>query len=80
MSPSSIDLVWFTSETECVLVDFKNLPHADRDVLNPESKRFLGHYAPQQRAYRDALTRGGLTVNASLIYLSMQGKVIALNN
>lgn len=80
VSPSSIDLVWFTSETECVLVDLKSLPHADRDVLNPESKRFLGHYAPQQRAYRDALTRGGLTVNASLIYLSMQGKVIALNN
>ncbi len=80
MTIGSIDLVWFTSETECVLVDFKNLPHADRDVLNPESKRFLGHYAPQQRAYRDALTRGGLTVYASLIYLSMQGKVIALNN
>jgi len=80
MTIGSIDLVWFTSENECVLVDFKNLPHADRDVLNPESKRFLGHYAPQQRAYRDALTRAGLTVNASLIYLSMQGKVIALNN
>jgi len=78
MTIGSIDLVWFISEKECILVDFKNLPHADRDVLNPESKRFLGHYAPQQRAYRDALTRGGLTVRASLIYLSMQGKVIAL--
>ena len=76
----SIDLVWYTAPDECVLVDFKNLPNAGRNVLDPADKRFLGHYAPQQRAYRDALTRGNLSVKACLIYLAMQGKVISLNN
>ena len=80
MTIGSIDLVWYITSDECVLVDFKNLPHADRNVLNPADNRFLGHYAPQQRAYRDALTRGNLRVKASLIYLAMQGKVIRLNN
>lgn len=80
MTIGSIDLVWYTAPNECVLVDFKNLPHADRNVLDPADKRFLGHYAPQQRAYKDALTRGDLSVKASLIYLAMQGKIISLNN
>ena len=80
MTIGSIDLLWYTTPNECVLVDFKNLPHADRNVLNPTDNRFLGHYAPQQRAYRDTLTRGGLTVKDCIIYLAMQGKVISLNN
>jgi ATP-dependent exoDNAse (exonuclease V) beta subunit len=80
MTIGSIDLVWYTSSDECVLVDFKNLPNAGRNVLAPADNRFLGHYAPQQRAYRDALTRGGLSVKACLIYLAMQGKIISLNN
>ena len=80
MTIGSIDLVWYTASDECVLVDFKNLPRAGRNVLDPADKRFLGHYAPQQRAYRDALARGGLSVRACLIYLAMQGKIISLNN
>mgnify|MGYP004442610827 CR=1 FL=1 len=79
MLVGSIDLVWFTTETDCVLVDFKNLPGAGRSVLDPDDSRYLGHYAPQQKAYREALTRSGLTVRASIIYLSMQKKVISLN-
>jgi ATP-dependent exoDNAse (exonuclease V) beta subunit len=78
MTVGSIDLVWLTSEKECVLVDFKNLPGAGRNVLNPDDSRYLGHYAPQQAAYRDALVRGGYTVKACLLYLSMQGKVVEL--
>jgi len=80
MTVGSIDLVWFTSAEDCVLVDFKNLPHADRNVLSPGDNRFVGHYAPQQKAYKDALTRAGLNVKACLIYLSMQGKIVSLNN
>lgn len=80
MVVGSIDLVWYTASDECVLVDFKNLPYAERKVLDPADKRFLGHYAPQQRAYRDALTRSGLSVKACLIYLAMQGKIISLDN
>lgn len=78
MTVGSIDLVWLTSEKECVLVDFKNLPGAGRNVLNSDDSRYLGHYAPQQAAYRDALVRGGYTVKACLLYLSMQGKVVEL--
>lgn len=74
----SMDFVWYTSENECVLVDFKNLPNADRNVLAPSDRRFLGHYAPQLASYRTALAKGGLTVKASLIYLAMQGKVVSL--
>ena len=79
MTVGSIDLVWFTSDEDCVLVDFKNLPYAKRDVLDPENSRYLGHYAPQQLAYKNALTRGGLNVRACIIYLSMQGKIVGLN-
>ena len=78
MTVGSIDLVWFTSGDECVLVDFKNLPGAGRNVLAPDDTRFLGHYAPQQAAYKAALERAGFKVKASLIYLAMQGKVIQL--
>ena len=78
MTVGSIDLVWFTSERECVLVDFKNLPGAGKSVLDPGDSRYLGHYAPQQAAYRDALTRGGYIVKACLIYLAMQGRVVEL--
>ena len=80
MIVGSIDLVWYTASDECVLVDFKNIPGAGRNILDPVDKHFLGHYAPQQRAYRDALTRGGLVVKDCLIYLAMQGKIISLNN
>ena len=74
----SMDFVWYTSENECVLVDFKNLPNADRNVLTPSDRRFLGHYAPQLASYRDTLVKGGFTVKASLIYLAMQGKIVSL--
>lgn len=79
MTVGSIDLVWLTSEKECVLVDFKNLPGAGRNVLNSDDSRYLGHYAPQQAAYRDALERGGYTVRACLLYLAMQGRVVELD-
>lgn len=78
MTVGSIDLVWHTSEEECVLVDFKNLPFADREILDPENGRFVGHYAPQQRAYREALSRAGKKVRATIIYLVMQGRVVEL--
>ena len=79
MTVGSIDLVWFTSDEDCVLVDFKNLPFAKREVLDPADNRFLGHYAPQQLAYKNALARGGLNVKACIIYLSMQGRIVGVN-
>lgn len=78
MSVGAIDLVWFTSQTDCVLIDFKNLPEAKKSVLNPTDNRFIGNYAPQQKAYKDALVAGGLNVQACIIYLSMQSRVVEL--
>ena len=78
MTVGSIDLVWFTSESQCVLVDFKNLPGAGKSVLSPTDSRYLGHYAPQQAAYRNALERGGFRVSACLLFLSMQGRIVEL--
>ena len=72
----SIDLIWFTSESECVLVDIKNRPWATMQVLKHDDKRFLGQYAPQLNAYKNALERGGLIVKDSIIYLAMQAEAI----
>lgn len=82
MMVGSIDLVWYTdcspAKKECILVDFKNLPGATAAVLEKEDDRFLGHYAPQQNAYKEALEEDKITVKDCIIYLSMQGKVISL--
>jgi hypothetical protein len=78
MTVGSIDFVWYTSEEECVLVDFKNLPFAGREILDPVNSRYVGHYAPQQRAYREALVHAKKTVLATIIYLAMQGRVVEL--
>lgn len=82
MMVGSIDLVWYTEYSEssknCVLVDFKNLPGASASVLAPNDDRFLGHYVPQQNAYKEALEAGGVNVKDCIIYLSMQGKVVSL--
>ena len=59
MTIGSIDLVWYTASDECVLVDFKNIPNAGRNVLDPADKSFLGHYAPQQGVLAGFLDRLG---------------------
>lgn len=82
MMVGSIDLVWYTEYTasakKCVLVDFKNLPGANINVLNPTDGRFLGHHVPQQNAYKEALEANGVKVRDCIIYLSMQGKAVSL--
>lgn len=74
----SIDFVWYTSDKECVLVDYKNLSMASAGVVDPENEEYLGHYIPQQKAYKDALERAGFTVKACLLHLSLQEKVIQI--
>jgi len=75
----SIDLVWYTSEKECVLVDYKNLSMATAAVVDPDSEEYLGHYIPQQKAYRDELERSGLKVRDCILHLSLQGRVIVID-
>ncbi len=74
----SIDFVWYTSERDCVLVDYKNLSRASAGVIDPENEEYIGHYIPQQKAYKDALERAGFTVKACLLHLSLQEKVIQI--
>lgn len=74
----SIDFVWYTSECECVLVDYKNISMATTAVIDPESDEYIGHYIPQQKAYKDALEQSGLMVLDCLLYLSLQGRAVRI--
>jgi len=75
----SIDFVWYTSDKECVLVDYKNLSMATAAVVDPDSEEYIGHYIPQQKAYKDALERSGLKVRDCILHLSLQGRVIVID-
>ena len=74
----SIDFVWYTSDKECVLVDYKNLSRATSAVIDPESDEYIGHYIPQQKAYKDALEKAGFKVKACLLHLSLQEKLVEI--
>ena len=74
----SIDFVWYTSDKDCVLVDYKNLSGATAAVINPDSEEFIGHYIPQQKAYKDALEKAGFNVRACLLHLSLQDRKVEI--
>ena len=75
-----IDLLWYTSEKECVLIDFKNFPGSKAVITTPGEKNehYAGKYAAQLKAYRDVLESSGLTVKDALIYYSVMGCVVRL--
>lgn len=75
-----IDLLWYRSKSECVLVDFKNFPGSKAAITNPDAanEHYAGNYAPQLYAYRDALTGSGIAVRDMLIYYSVMGCVVRL--
>lgn len=73
-----MDLLWFTSQNECVLVDFKNYPGIMSKALNKTDKEYVGRYAPQLSAYEAALTKAGLTVKAKLVYYSVLGYLVKM--
>jgi ATP-dependent exoDNAse (exonuclease V) beta subunit len=74
-----IDLLWYTQDDECVLLDFKNYPGAISNLLKPENEKYAGKYAPQLKAYRDVLQTSGLSVKDTLIYYSVMGCVVRLS-
>lgn len=74
MVTGEMDLVWETDES-FVLVDYKNYPGYD-DVLDSESKFFVGKYLPQMACYREALEGVGKTVKDVLIYYAVQGRLV----
>lgn len=73
-----MDLVWFLDERSCVLVDFKNFPGSEKDVLNPENSHYVGNYAAQLFAYRETLKEAGYHVLDTLVYYSVMGCVVRL--
>lgn len=73
-----MDLLWYTSPSECVLIDFKNYPGIISDVLKKEQKEYVGKRAAQLNAYEDALTAAGAVVKDKLIYYSVLGYLISL--
>ncbi len=74
-----MDLLWYTSPTECVLVDFKNYPGVIGNVLKKSSEEYVGKYAAQLNAYGEALHAAGLEVKDKLIYYSVMGCVVRLD-
>lgn len=75
-----IDLLWYTSENECVLIDFKNFPGNKAMITTPSEKNehYAGKYAAQLKAYRDVLINSGITVRDTLIYYSVMGCVVQI--
>lgn len=64
-----IDLLWYTSDNECVLVDFKNI---QSDTPNPD------HYRGQMAAYRSALQAANIECNAIVLYYASMGTVVTM--
>lgn len=66
-----IDLVWSTDEGD-VIVDYKSFPGNISDLLDQEGSHWVGKYAGQLEAYRNALKLSGRNVRAIWIcYISL---------
>ena len=75
-----MDLLWYTSPKECVLIDFKNYPGVMSKALDKTAKEYVGQYAAQLDAYEKALIEAGMTVKAKLVYYSVLGYLVRLDN
>ena len=73
-----MDLLWYTSPTECVLIDFKNYPGIMANALSKTHEEYVGQYAGQLKAYEEALVAAGMIVKAKLIYYSVLGYLVEL--
>ena len=73
-----MDLLWYTAENECVLIDFKNFPGSIVDALDKKNKKYVGKYAVQLKAYEEALRAAGIKVKTKLIYYSVLGCLIEI--
>ena len=74
-----VDLVWKLPDGKCVLVDYKSY-HTIEDFLDPKARGAYAGYAPQLKAYKEALEAGKgpdkYKVQDVLIYYFVQGRVI----
>ena len=65
-----IDLLWYVSEKEVVLVDYKN---TKSEAPNPE------HYAGQMAAYQEAIQASDLTLKGIVLFYATLGQIITLS-
>ena len=65
-------------EKGLVLIDYKSFPGKISDFMKVGGKHYVGNYAPQLAAYRNALEASGETVIDNLIYYVVQGSVVRL--
>ena len=73
-----IDLLWYLSENECVLLDFKNYPGAISNILNNDDEKYAGKYAPQLQLYKHVLESNRINVKSVFIYYAVLGCIIEL--
>ena len=71
-----IDLLWYTQDDECVLLDFKNYPGAISNLLKPENEKYAGKYAPQLHLYKQVLDENNISTQAVLVYYAILGGVV----
>ncbi|MCQ2190956.1 MAG: UvrD-helicase domain-containing protein [Paludibacteraceae bacterium] len=73
-----IDLLWCLSDKEAVIVDFKSMKD-DNTVATDDDLIAKGNsYAPQLCAYKDAVEKSGIKVNAMILFFPLQGKIVEL--
>ena len=73
-----MDLLWYTAEKECILIDFKNFPGKMGEALDKKHDKYVGKYAVQLKAYEDALVASGINVKTKLIYYSVLGCLVEI--
>ena len=73
------DLVWET-ETGYILVDYKTFQGGIKQIISLEDKHYAGIYAGQLDAYSKILEKTGKKVTAKLIYYTVSGYLIKLEN
>lgn len=84
----SMDLVWWLSDTEVVLIDYKSYPGdptAGQSVedqcrtgeanIKATGPHYAGNYAGQFNCYQEALGAKGIKVKASLVYYPLTGLI-----
>lgn len=71
----SIDLVWQTAEGD-ILIDFKTFPGRVKEVFDELSPHFVGRYAGQLSAYKEALEAASEHVLKCFIYYPVGGLLV----
>lgn len=73
----NIDMIWEAGQG-CVIVDYKSFPGKRDNITDPSDKHYAGSYLAQLAEYREVLTAGGKNVIDTLVFYSVQGRVVKI--